>query len=59
MAQQMSVQMADAITAFLAPRVQGTGPSPDHDPDNGATARRKAALTPRGKNQGLDRYIGK
>ena len=49
MAQQMSAQMADAITAFLAPRVQGTEPSPDHDPDNRATARRKAPLTPVGK----------
>ena len=49
MAQQMSGQMADAITAFLAPRVEGAEPSPDHDPDNGPTAPRTARLTPVGR----------
>ena len=43
MAQQMCAQMADAITAFLAPRVQEFRPSPDHDRDKGPASRRTAA----------------
>ena len=42
MAQQMCAQMADAITAFLAPRVQEFRPSPDHDRDKGPASRRTA-----------------
>ena len=40
MAQQMCAQMADAITAFLAPRVQETRPSPDHERGWGPVSQR-------------------
>ena len=46
MAQQMSGQMADAITAFLAPRVEETQPSPDQRTSLGELPQKIAEVQP-------------